>query len=95
MKSKTLKREGFYILGVSDLTLWGGGKGSIEMRPFTCKHLRELKEKINDNGFGVEKINGAICDIYRLWEGGYKEYSRNVRIGSVGEYCEESFYNCN
>ena len=41
MKSKTLRREGFYISGVADLALWGCGKGSIEMRPFTCKHLRE------------------------------------------------------
>ena len=93
MKSKILRREGFYISGVADLNLWGGGKGSIEMKAFTCQHLREAREKINDNGFGVERINGAICAIYRLWEGGYKEYARDVRIGKVAEYCEEAYFN--
>ena len=94
MKSKTLRREGFFVSGVADLNLWGGGKGSIEMRPFTCQHLREAREKINDAGFGVENINGAICAVYRLWQGGYKEYAKDVRIGKVAEYTEECFYNC-
>jgi len=93
MKSITLKREGFFVSGVSDLTLWGCGKGSIEMKPFTVSHLKYIKEKINDNGFGVEKINGAICDIFRLYQNGYKEYARTIRIGDVAEYTEESYCN--
>lgn len=94
MKNKILRRDGFYVSGVADLTLWGCGKGSIEMRPFTCQHLREAREKLNDNGFGVENINGAICDVFRLYENGYKEFGRTVRIGKVAEYCEEAYYNC-
>jgi hypothetical protein len=92
MKSKTLRREGFFVSGVADLNLWGGGKGSIEMRPFTCQHLREARKKLNDAGFGVEKINGAICDVFRLYENGYKEFGRTVRIGKVAEYVEEAYY---
>ena len=64
------------------------------MRPFTCQHLREARENLNDAGFGVENINGAICNVYRLWQGGYKEFGRTVRIGKVAEYCEEAYYNC-
>jgi len=93
MKSKTLKWQGYYISGVADLTLWGGGKGSIEMKGFTCQHIREARYKINDNGFGVENINGAICDIFRFYENGFKEYARTVRIGKIGEYAEEAYYN--
>jgi hypothetical protein len=92
MKSKILRREGFFVSGVADLNLWGGGKGSIEMKPFACQHIREARGKLNDNGFGVEKINGAICDVFRLYENGYKEFARTVRIGNVAEYAEESYY---
>jgi hypothetical protein len=92
MKSKTLKWQGFYISGVADLTLWGGGKGSIEMKSFTCQHIKEAREKLNDAGFGVEKINGAICDVFRFYENGFKEYARTVKIGNVSEYTEEAYY---
>ena len=92
MKSKILRREGFFVSGVADLNLWGGGKGSIEMKPFACQHIREAREKLNDNGFGVEKINGAICNIFNLYENGYKEFGRTVIIGNVADYVIDAYY---
>jgi len=92
MKSIKLNFSGFYITGTSDVTPWGGGNACIEMAPFTVKHLREIRDNLNDSGFGVESINGAICDIWANHEG-YHTYLKNITLGNVSEstfdyYCE-------
>ena len=94
MKKITLKRQGFIIKGTSDLFLWGGGRSSIKMTEFKVKHLRELKDKINDAGFGVEKINGAICEIYDDF-GKFANYRRQIIFGNVNNDTFENHYQYN
>ena len=97
MKTKvTLKKVGYQIKGVSDLTPWGGGNGCIDMKPFNTKTMRkaEVLANINDAGFGVESINGAICDVYILFENGYKEYLKTMKVGTVSRYTRK-YYNNN
>jgi hypothetical protein len=91
MKSITLNFTDYVIEGIADLTAWGGGNACIEMKSFHVKSLKDIKENLNDNGFGVESINGAICDVYRNYEGTLK-YSRTLHIGKVSEHTEECYY---
>ena len=90
MKTITLNFTDYVIKGISDLTAWGGGNACIEMKPFHVKSLKEIKDNINDNGFGVESINGAICDVYLNYEGTLK-YSKTITIGKVSEHTEECY----
>ncbi len=88
MKSKTLQFKGFSVTGMSDLNMWGGGIGCIEMKPFFVKHLKDIKENINDGGFGVESINGAICEIHKVYQNGhgqYTEYAKTVFVGNISD----------
>lgn len=92
-KTVTLKMIGYWITGIADLTMWGGGNGCIEMKPFETKSRskKALLAGINDNGFGVQSINGAICDIYELYENGYKEHLESgVTVGKVSD--DTDFY---
>jgi hypothetical protein len=63
-KEITLAKVGYHCEGTATLNLWGGGVGKIEMKPFKVKHLREIKEGINDNGFGCRDIVSASVDIF-------------------------------
>jgi hypothetical protein len=94
MKTITLKKTGYYIQGQADLSLWGGGNASIEMTPFKVKDIKEktLLENINDAGFGVEEINGAICCIYEDFEGTHK-YLKTVEVGKVSDNTRETWEN--
>lgn len=85
-KSITLFRKGFVVKGVADLTLWGGGNGYIVMEPFTTNSLQKkiLLSKINDNGFGVANINGAICQVYENFEGTLRYY-KTIYVGDVSD----------
>jgi len=83
MKQIVLKQNGYYIDGKSVLNLWGGGLGEIEMQPFHVNSLREIREKINDNGFGCESIEWAHCHIHRNYSDGnhnVNEYARTILI---------------
>jgi len=94
MKTITLKQVGFYVCGISDVTLWMGGGACIEMEPFTVKEInrKEILWNVNDNGFGVQSVNGAVCDIYELYEHGHKEYTETIIVGTVGEDTEKYYY---
>lgn len=83
---------GYIMRGVSDITLWGGEPASIEMDPVRVRSLDEdsLKEHINDAGFGVQSINGAICDIYEDYEGTLK-YKETIVVGEVSEKTREYY----
>ena len=88
MKSKTLPFKGFRVTGMSDLTLWGGGNACINMDAFHVNHLREIRENINDGQFGVQSINGAICDIHKVYQNGhgqYTEYYKTVYVGKISD----------
>jgi len=92
MKTITLKKTGYLIKGVADLTSWGGGKGCILMKPFRIGNIQKktLLANINDNGFGVENINGAICDIYEDFEGTL-QYYKTLEVGKISEFTK-NFY---
>lgn len=90
VKPIELKFTDYMVKGVSDVAMWGGGKGCIIMNSF---HLKETSKKtllknINDGGFGVENINGAICDIYRNYEGTLRYY-KTVEVGKVTDHTRE------
>ena len=92
MKTLTLIKKGYVIKGVSDLTPWGGGNACIPMYSFATKtiQVKEILEGINDAGFGVEKINGAICDIYENFEGTLR-WIKTITVGKVSKHTQEFF----
>lgn len=97
MKSKILPFIGYEISGVADLTMWSGGNACIGMNSFQVTHLREIRKGINDAGCGVQSINGAICNIARIYgygplSGQYKEYCREVIIDNCSEETQNYFY---
>ena len=95
MKTITLKQIGFQVTGMSDLTLWGGQNGCIEMKAFNVNSIdeNELLSNLNDNGFGCQSINGGICDIWELYENDYREFSETIAVGKVSDYTTECYYN--
>ncbi len=90
MKTITLKKVGYVVKGVADLTAWGGGNGCIPMKPFTVKDIRQktLLANINDNGFGVKSINGGICNIYEDFEGTLRFY-KTIEVGKISDNTRE------
>jgi len=94
-KTITLSLVGYEIRGVSDLTPWGGGNACIEMAPFMTEtpEKRDIYEKINDNGFGVESINGAICHIFEVyadeWGNKMKKFLKTTTVGKVSRQTRE------
>lgn len=95
MKTLILKRTGYTVKGISDLTPWGGGNACIVMDSFNVNKIdnKTLKENINDGQFGVQSINGAICDIYENFEGTLK-FLKTVKVGKITKHTEE-YYNDN
>jgi hypothetical protein len=91
MKSITLSFTDYVIKGIADVTAWGGGNACIEMASFHVKSPKDIKDNLNDNGFGVASINGAICNVYLNYEGTLK-YSKTITIGKVSEHTQE-YYN--
>jgi hypothetical protein len=91
MKSITLHFTDYVIKGIADVTAWGGGNARIKMASFHVKNLKDIKENLNDNGFGVESINGAICEVYLNYEGTLK-FSKTIIIGKVSKHTEEYYY---
>lgn len=97
-KMITLKQIGYKITGIADLTLWGGGNACIEMKPFylkKCPDKKTLMKNINDNGFGVESINGAICDIYEHYEHDVSVYIKTITVGEVSNTTKKIYYDEN
>ena len=89
MKQLVLNQIGYYITGEATLNLWGGGTGTINIKP-TILETNNIPTKedilkanvINDNGFGCESINEANISIYEMYE-------RNV----LGEYINTYNFN--
>lgn len=78
----TLKQVGYRITGTATLNLWGGGQGSIDIKPSILAELTTegVIKSINDNGFGCESFAGANVDISVLYEGGVGEYMTTVEF---------------
>ncbi len=91
MKEITLKLKGYKVDGMADVMPWGGGNACIAMDMFTVKSIKDIKNNLNDNGFGVESINGAVCAIYRDY-GICDVYARTIFIGDVSQYTIDCYY---
>lgn len=77
----TLELTGYEVRGTVRVSLWGGGEGTLEMKPYILEKLTEedLIKGLNDNGFGVESINGAMCYVNKVY-GGSKRYGGGYRV---------------
>ena len=95
MKTVTLKQVGYIVYGVADVTLLDGTRGAISMvaYPTKTKEKSEIEAGINDGGYGGTVINGAICDVYTLYENGYKEIDSTMEFGEISEYVAECYEN--
>ena len=71
-----LNQIGYRVKGETALNLWGGGIGSITMKPTDIDELtvENVLKSINDNSFGCESYAGAEVDICILYERGVEEY---------------------
>lgn len=86
-KSIKLNFTNYRVAGVADVTMWGGGRACIEMTPFTVDKLDKtsLLEGINDGGFGVQSINGAVCDVSENFEG-HLVFKESIAVGKVSKH---------
>ena len=80
-KTLTVKAIGFQVVGMTALALWGGGEGVIPMEPVRLAQesfptQEQIREAINDNGFGVECMEGAVVRVDTLYEHGAKTYGK-------------------
>ena len=78
-QTMTIKQVGYVIEGLTALALWGGGEGCIPMEPVRLDQenfptKEQIREAINDNGFGVECMEGAVVRVDTLYEHGAKTY---------------------
>ncbi len=78
-KTMTVQAIGFQIVGMTALALWGGGEGVIPMEPVKLAQEsfpteEQIREAINDNGFGVQAMEGAVVRVDTLYEHGAKTY---------------------
>ena len=85
----TVQAIGFQIVGMTALALWGGGEGVIPMEPVKLAQEsfpteEQIREAINDNGFGVECMEGAVVRVDTLYEHGAKTYGEAQFINLSG-----------
>ena len=85
----TVKAIGFQIVGMAALALWGGGEGTIPMEPVKLAQEsfpteQQIREAINDHGFGVECIEGAVVRVDALYECGAKVYGEAQFVNLAG-----------
>jgi hypothetical protein len=89
-----VKRTGFRITGVADVTMWGcqsNDRSYIVMKPFIVNHLSEIKNGLNDNGFGVQSLNGAVCHIHDYYgEIGHSEFRRTIFVNDVCDWIRDT-----
>ena len=88
-KTMTVQAIGFQIVGLTALALWGGGEGVIPMEPVKLAQesfptQEQIRDAINDNGFGVECMEGAIVRVDTLYEYGACTYGDAEFINLAG-----------
>jgi hypothetical protein len=92
-KTMTVQAIGFQIVGLTALALWGGGEGVIPMEPVRLAQesfptQEQIREAINDNGFGVECMEGAIVRVDTLYEHGAKTYG-DAEFINLADYSDK------
>lgn len=82
-KQKILNFTNYKVYGEANITFWSVSdeEGIVDMTPFYTDSLEVdvLKEYINDGGFGCQRINSAVLDIYENYEG-FEEYLTTIEI---------------
>lgn len=78
MKERIIKQTGFTIVGLSLISLWGGGEGNIPMTPVRLEQsefpsVQQIREAINDGQYGCESILGVIYRVDTNYELGARE----------------------
>lgn len=85
----TLNHIGFIVRGKTKVSMWGGRIAFVSMDEviLSLGKVTEnlLMEYINDGGFGVEKILGAVVDVYYQYEQGHDIYMETKIVGDVSE----------
>lgn len=87
----------YYVNGITCGTDWYGNKGFIPMTGFyTDKIDKEtLSENINDSGFGLQSIDGAILSIFSVYEDkegtSSQKFLKEKRIGTIHDGAEKAF----
>lgn len=64
---------GYVLEGLVAISMWGGGEGTMPMDAVKFNHKpseKEIKESINDGGFGCESYLGAVVRIDTLYTHG-------------------------
>ena len=90
----TIKQIGYIIVGMTALDLWGGGEGVIPMKPVTINQesfptAEQIRESINDNGFGVQAMEGAVVRVDTIFEHGARTYGEAQYINLDKGYSDE------
>lgn len=90
-KTITLNFSHFICNGTAQINLWGGGQGTVQMDSFRISEGYtddDLRDCLNDGGFGCESIDGAVIDIYAVYnndECQTKCWHETKIIGKVNE----------
>lgn len=97
----TVKQIGYQIVGLTALALWGGGEGTIPMEPVKLTQEdfpteQQIRDAINDNGFGVECMEGAVVRVDTIYEHGAKTYGDALFV-NLSRYSDKHVANvlCN
>src|ERR1039457_806042 len=85
-KRLCLQFTGYIIKGIADLTMLDNSNAFIPMHNFDTNDIKEktLLAGLNDAGYGGTVINGAICDIFKNYEGTLVYY-KTIEVGKVSE----------
>jgi hypothetical protein len=87
----TLNHMGYNVTGTVAINLWGGETAYIDMKPIYIEQAVKdaealydlIREGLNDNGFGCERILGAHVDIYAVYSNQDVYTSTKVYIGHL------------
>ena len=90
-QTMTIKAMGFEIVGLTALLLWDDSEGTIPMKPVRLRQeefptIEQIREAVNDNGFGCQRIEGAVVRVDTLYEYGARTYGEAQLVNMMKGY---------
>ena len=88
-KTLTLEAVGYRFTGTACVIDWYDNYGRIEMKPFNIyfsefnnhdEFMNLLRERLNDNGFGVQYIRGALVDEFMIYSDPNDKYAPEYKV---------------
>lgn len=88
-KTLTLEAVGYRFTGTACVIDWYDNSGSIKMKPFNIyfsefntheEFMTLLKERLNDNGYGVQDIRGALVDEFMIYSDPNDKYAPEYKV---------------